>query len=142
MKKRIIPLFLGICAALLLSSCGTPEGNPLPEGMDETAVLDTGREIVTDLNAGSWQEVYDLMREDAKTATGSPEAVAEHMQAVLDKAGPYVSEENAMATGQKLDSGEGYATAVFYCKHKKDEVLYRIAFSTDMELLGLQVSKK
>ncbi len=141
MKKRILTLIAGLCAAFLLCSCNV-EGHPLPEGMDETTVLSAGREIVTDLNEGDWQNIYSLMREDAKTATGSPDAIAEHMQATLDKVGAYVSEEESMATGQELDSGEQYATAVFYCKHEKNQAMYRIAFSTDMELLGLQVSKK
>ena len=141
MKKRILTLIAGLCPTFLLCSCNV-EGNPLPEGMDEATVLSAGREVVTDLNEGDWQNIYSLMREDAKTATGSPDAIAEHMQATLDKVGDYVSEEEAMATGQKLDSGEQYAPAVFYCKHEKNQAMYRIAFSDDMELLGLQVSKK
>lgn len=142
MKKRILTLFVGLCAAFLLCSCAV-EGNPLPEGMDEASVLDTGRQIITDLNAGNWQTIYDQLREDAKTATGSPEAVQAHMEAVLEKVGPYVAEEEAMATGQTLkESGEQYATAVFYCKHEKDDAMYRIAFSTELELIGLQVTKQ
>lgn len=141
MKKRLLTLCAALGAAFLLCSCSV-DGNPLPDGMEETTVLDAGREVVTDLNEGDWQSVYDLMREDAKTATGSPEAIEAHMQAVLDKVGAYKSEEDSMATGQELDSGEQYATAVFYCKHEKNQAMYRIAFSTDMELLGLQVSKK
>jgi len=142
MKKRILTLFALACTVFLLCSCNV-EGNPLPDGMDETTVLTAGREIVTDLNAGAWQGIYDQLREDAKTATGSPAAIEEHMQTVLNKVGPYVSEEEAMATGQKLkESGEQYATAVFYCKHEKNQAMYRIAFSTDMELIGLQVTKK
>lgn len=141
MKKRFLSLAAALIAAFLLCGCNV-EGNPLPEGMDETTVLSAGREVVADLNEGDWQAVYDLLRDDAKTATGSPEAIAAHMQATLDKVGVYVSEEEAMATGQELDSGEQYATAVFYCQHKKNQAMYRIAFSTDMELLGLQVAKR
>ena len=51
-----------------------------------------------------------------------------------------MSEIEAMATGQTLkDTGEEYGTAVFYCKHEKKSVIYRIAYSTDMELMGVQV---
>ncbi len=143
MKKRILTLCIGLAAAVLLSSCGPVEGNPLPAGMEEAAVLEAGQEIVSDLNAGNWQEVYDLLREDAQAATPSPDAIRDHMNAVLDKVGPFKNIETSMATGQKLkESGEEYATAVFYCKHEKNQAMYRIAFSTDMELLGLQVSKK
>ena len=45
-----------------------------------------------------------------------------------------------MATGQTLDdTGEEYATAVFYCKHEKKDVLYRIAYDLDMNLMGLEI---
>ena len=140
MKKRILSLCIGLAAALLLCSCS---GNPLPDGMDEAAVLEAGTQIVTDLNEGNWQEIYDLLREDAQSATGSPDAIRDHMNAVLDEVGPFVSIQDSMATGQKLkESGERYATAVFYVKHEKDQAMYRIAFSTDMELIGLQVTEQ
>lgn len=142
MKKRILTFCIGLATAFLLCGC-TVEGNPLPDGMDETMVLDTGRTIVTELNEGDWQVIYDLLREDAKITTGSPEAIQAHMQAVLEKVGAFQSEEEAMATGQTIkETGEQYATAVFYCQHEKNQAMYRIAFSTDMELIGLQVTKQ
>ena len=128
---------------LLLCACGTPEGNPLPEGMDEAAVLTAGEAIVADLNAGNWQTVYDLLRDDAKAATGSPDAIQTLMEGVLKKTGAFKQIETSMATGQTLkESGEPYATAVFYCKHEKNQAMYRIAFSTEMELIGLAVKKQ
>ena len=142
MKKRILSLVIGLSAAFLLCSC-TVEGNPLPEGMDETTVLGAGREIVADLNEGNWQEIYDQLREDAESSTGSPDAIRSHMEYVLEKVGPFESIEESLATGQTIkESGEAYATAVFYCQHEKNQAMYRIAFSTDMELIGLQVTKQ
>ena len=79
----------------------------------------------------------------ASCRPGSPDAIRDHMNAVLDKVGAFKSIETSLATGQTLkDSGEAYATAVFYCKHEKNQAMYRIAFSTDMELIGLQVTKQ
>ena len=61
----------------------------------------------------------------------------------LDKAGTYVKEEEAMATGQTLkDTGEEYGTAVLYCKHEKKNLMYRVAFSTGMELMGIQITAR
>ena len=66
-----------------------------------------------------------------------------HVEAVWAKVGSFQSIKDTMATGQKLkESGEQYATAVFYCQHEKNQAMYRIAFSTDMELIGLQVTKQ
>ena len=58
MRNRLILLLAALAALLLLSGCKV-SGHPLPEGMDEDAVLEQGREIVTLLNQGDFQEVYD-----------------------------------------------------------------------------------
>lgn len=134
-KKSLCLLFLA--GLLLLTGCS---GAPLPEGMEEDAVLDRGREIVQQLNEGRWQDVYDEMRADGQETT-SPADIQSYMEALLAEAGAYQKETDQMTTGQKLkDSGEEYATAVFYVKHEKDDMLYRIAFSTELELIGFQVS--
>ena len=129
---------LPVLPSFLLSGCKV-SGNPLPEGMEGDTVLEQGREIVALLNGGDWQEVYDLLRSDARE-TSSPEAIQSYMEERLSKAGAYKSEEEAMATGQTLkDTGEEYGTAVFYCKHEKKSVMYRVAYSLEMELMGVEV---
>lgn len=138
MKKRLWLLLAVLAGFTLLVGCKV-SGNPLPTGMEEETVLEQGREVVSLLNGGNWQEVYDRLRSDARE-TSSPGAIQSYMEERLDKAGAYVSEIEAMATGQTLkDTGEEYGTAVFYCKHEKKSVIYRIAYSTDMELMGVQV---
>ena len=138
MLKRALLLPLALGLLLSLSGCRV-SGNPLPEGMDSTELLVQGREVACMLNNGSWQEIYDLLRDDAKE-TSSPEDIQAYMEDFLDKAGAYVSESDIMATGQKLkDTGEEYGTAVLYWKHEKKNLMYRIAFSTEMELMGIEV---
>jgi len=137
MKKRLLLTLAALAALLLLSGCRV-SGNPLPEGMEEETVLTQGREVVSLLNSGGYQEVFDLLREDAQ-ATSSPEAIQDYMAERISKAGAYVEEKDVLATGQKLkDTGEEYGTAVLYCKHEKKSILYRIAYSTDMELMGIE----
>ncbi len=139
MKKRLFLLFAIAAGLVLLAGCKV-SGNPLPEGMEEETVLEQGREVVAMLNGGEWQEVYSLLRADARE-TSSPEAIQSYMEERLDKAGAYKLETEAMATGQKIkDTGEEYGTAVFYCKHEKKNLMYRVAYSTDMELMGIQVT--
>ena len=138
MKKRLILLAAVLTVLCLLSGCKV-SGNPLPEGMEEETVLEQGREVVALLNSGDYQGVYDLLREDARE-TSSPEAIQSYMEERLDKAGAYKSEDEAMATGQKIkDTGEEYGTAVLYCKHEKKSMIYRIAYSADMELMGIEI---
>jgi hypothetical protein len=141
MKKRIMTLCAALCLALLLCSCDV-KGNPLPDGMDEASVLAAGEEIVTQLNEAQWQTVYDQLREDVKVST-TPEAIQTHIEPVLEEVGPFKSTKDSMTTGQTIkETGEKYGTAVFYCQHEKDQAMYRIAFSTDMELIGLQITEQ
>ena len=138
MKKRLLLLAAVLAALFLLAGCKV-KGNPLPQGMEGETVLEQGREVVTMLNGGDWQGVYDRLRSDAQE-TSSPEAIQSYMEERLNKVGAYQSEKEAMATGQTLkDTGEEYGTAVFYCKHEKKKIMYRVAFSTDMELMGIEV---
>ena len=132
MKKRPVLLLTAALASLaLLTGC---QGSPLPDGMEEDTLLTQGREIVQELNDGDYSAVYDRLRDSSKETTTQAD-VEDYMSSVLDKAG-------SLATGQTLDGGEKYGTAVFYCKHKKDDVLYRIAFDTDMELMGMEIRIK
>ena len=137
MKKKFALLLAAGSALLLLSGCRV-SGNPLPEGMEEDTVLEQGREIVALLNGGGWQEIYDRLRSDAQE-TSSPEAIQSYMEERLEKAKAYVKETEAMTTGQKLkNTGEEYGTAVIYCKHEKKSIMYRVAYSVDMELMGIE----
>ena len=137
MKKKFALLLAAVSALLLLSGCRV-SGNPLPEGMGEDTVLEQGREIVALLNGGSWQEVYDRLRSDAQE-TSSPETIQSYMEERLEKAKSYVKETETMTTGQKLkDTGEEYGTAVIYCKHEQKSIMYRVAYSVDMELMGIE----
>ena len=139
MKKRLCFFAAALAALFLLSGCKV-SGNPLPEGMDEDTVLEEGRDIVALLNAGYYSDVWHSLRTDAMMST-SPEAIQSYMEERLAKAGAYKREEEAMATGQTLkETGEKYATAVFYCKHEKKNLMYRVAYSADMELMGIQIT--
>lgn len=144
-RKRnilLLGLILGLILVLglgLLSSC-THKGNPLPEGMDEETVLAEGRKVVTLLVNGDYQAVVDQLRPDV-----AADVTAEQVEAAMEdakKAGAYVSESDSMATGRTVkDSHDECAEAVIMAKHEKDVVRYRIAFDTEMNLIGLQVRK-
>ena len=139
MKRRLMALALLAALCLpLLAGCG---GKKLPQGMDEEALLEAGREIVSLLNQGSYQEVYDRLRADGQE-TSTVEDIQTAMEDLLSQVGPYVKETDCLATGQELDSGEEYGTAVFYCRHEKKKAVYRVAFSTQMELMGFTIGQQ
>ena len=148
MKKIKYAGLLALAVSLslfLLTGCGKKEGTPLPEGMVEETVLDAGREIVTLLNEENYQEILDRLRADVAAGGARPltaEDIKKQTAETLEKAGAYVLETDAMATGQHAKgSDERFAEAVIFAKHEKKTVRYRIAFDTDMTLIGIQVRK-
>lgn len=141
MKKKISLFLLAalVLPMLLLTGC---KGKPLPDGMDETELLDAGREIVTLLNAPDYESVVSRFREDVRQASGITANAVQELMDSVSPVGAYVRETDTLATGQTdEESGEFYGVAVIYCKHEKKTVRYRIAFDTDMTMIGLAIEK-
>ena len=132
--KRIMAVWL-VCL-LLLTGC---KGRPLPEGMDEAALLSKGQEVLLSLVGGDYEAVYGALRQDVAEGT-SPEAIQTLALRQLDGAGVYKQIESRMATGQS-SNGEDYGVAVLYCQFSKDDVLVRLAFDPDLALIGLEIKK-
>lgn len=125
-------------ALLVLLLCGC-QGKPLPEGMDEETLLKNGREVTILLAGGDYGAVLERMREDV-----AADVTAEDIQALVlkqtDGAGVYKQIDSFMTTGQSSD-GESYGVAVFYCNYSKKNVMFRLAFDVNYELIGMEVKK-
>ncbi len=130
---------LGIMAVLCLTLCGC-KGRPLPDGMEEAALLGAGQEVVLLMAGGDYTSVYDALREDVAAGT-SVEEIALLMEQAAGNAGEYRQITDRMTTGQS-SNGEEYGVAVFYCEFSKDSVLFRTAFDVNLELIGLEVKKQ
>lgn len=140
MKLRRLALLALLAAALLgLCACRT-EGNPLPEGMEEEALLSRGREMVRAIAGNDWEAAWGLLRRDVAEAT-SPEAIGELVLSQLDGAGVYKQIDSTFTTGQSSD-GEDYGVCVFYCEYSKKKVLMRVAVDPEMEIIGFEVKKR
>ncbi|MBD5163009.1 MAG: DUF3887 domain-containing protein [Oscillibacter sp.] len=122
---------------LLLTGC---QGKPLPAGMEEETLLRHGREVVILLTGGDYEAVREQMREDVAAGV-----TAEDIQSLVlrqaDGAGVYKEINGSMVTGQSSD-GESYGVAVFYCKYEKKNILFRLAFDTNYELIGMEIKKQ
>ena len=59
----------------------------------------------------------------------------------VDGAGVYKQIEDSMTTAQDAE-GERLGVAVLYCDYSEDEVLFRVAFDREMNLVGLSVTKQ
>ena len=129
---------LAALALMVCLLCGC-QGKPLPEGMDEETLLKNGREVTILLAGGDYGAVLERMREDV-----AADVTAEDIQALVlkqtDGAGTYKQIDSFMTTGQSSD-GESYGVAVFYCNYSKKNVMFRLAFDVNYELIGMEVKK-
>lgn len=138
MKKRrtgLLLLLAGVLALFLLAGC---EGKPLPDGMDEETLLTAGQEVVDQLQAGEYQQVYDRFREDIQEQL-TVDNVKNLMESETDGAGDFKKVKDTLATGSS--EGEDHGIAVIYCEYTKENVRFRVAFDPDMNLIGLEIGQ-
>ena len=129
----------GLLLLLILLLCGC-QGNPLPDGMEEASLTEAGRSVVLQLVRGEYDAVRESFREDVRESI-----TADQLRTLLlqqtDGAGVYRQIESTMVTGQSSD-GERYGVAVLYCEYSEDDVLFRVAFDKNLELIGLEIRKQ
>lgn len=136
MRYKARRLAAVLAVILLLVGC---QGKPLPAGMEEEELLRHGREVVGLLAGGDYEAVRELMREDV-AAGASVEDIQKLVIQQTDGAGTYKQIDSTMVTGQS-SNGEAYGVAVIYCDYSKKDVLFRLAFDTNYELIGMEVKK-
>ena len=137
MKKRLflVPILL-LCCGLFLTGCST---QPIPEGVDESALLEAGRDVLDLLLAEDYQAVYDRLREDIR-ADVTVDDVAAVMDPVLEEAGAFQSVEESSTYGDNED--EPLAAAEFLCVFAESEVRFRVVFDLEMNLTGFAVGEE
>ena len=129
-KRWAAALAAGLCV-LMLASC---KGKPLPDGMEEDAVLAAGEAVVQQLTA-----VLAQFRSDIREGL-TAEQIQTQVETATEKAGQYRKLDDTLVTGSQ--EPEPHGIAVIYCKYTKDSVMFRVAFDPEMELIGLEVSKR
>lgn len=137
MRRSAASLAALVIALLLLAGC---QGNPLPDGMDEAALLEAGRDVVLLLVSGDYESVRAALRPDV-AETVAVEDIQSLVLQQTDGAGVYKQIDSSMVTGQS-SGGEDYGVGVYYCQYAKKKVLFRIAFDRDMQLIGMEVKKQ
>ena len=136
-KKVCLLLSFALLLALALSGC---KGNKLPDGMDEDKVVSSGISVMRQLADGKYEEVYDSLREDVREQT-SADAIQTMMETATEGRGSFKKVKDSMVTGV-TDADEPHAIAVIGAKYDKKSVVFRIAFDTEMNLIGLDVRGK
>ena len=136
-KREYLIASLAMLLLLVLSGC---KGNKLPDGMDEDKVSSAGLAVMSQLTKGEYEEVYDALREDVREQT-SADAIEEMRDTATEGRGSFKKVKDSMVTGV-TDADEPHAIAVIGAKYDKKSVVFRIAFDTEMNLIGLDVRGK
>ena len=134
MKRRIAALSALVLSLLLLAGCAQEEATPLPDTMDQEAVLAAGEEVLNQLLAGEYEAVYETFRDDIR-ADLTVEEVQNLVEPVFQEAGDFEKIESAGAEGSA--EGEEHAIAEFRLNCAEEDVLFNAAFDLEMELIGL-----
>ena len=136
-KKGVLLAVLVLLLACSLAGCS---GNKLPDGMDEDTVVSSGISVMRQLADGKYEEVYDSLREDVRGQT-SADAIRTMMETATEGRGSFKKVKDSMATGV-TDADEPHGIAVIRAKYDRKSVIFRIAFDTEMNLIGLDVRGK
>lgn len=138
MKK----LFLSAAAilTLLLTALTGCAGEALPAGVEEKALTDAGLAVVLQITSGEYESIYRSFRTDVKE-TVSTEQIRALILKELDGAGAFKQVEDSMTTGQTVGS-EKVAVAAFFCEFEEDDVLIRVSFDKDLQLVGLSLQQQ
>ena len=135
-KKRWAAALAAALCVLMLAGC---KGKPLPDGMEEDAVLAAGEAVVQQLTDGDYSAVLAQFRSDIREGL-TAEQIQTQVETATEKAGQYRKLDDPLVTGSQ--EPEPHGIAVIYSKYTKDSVMFRVAFDPEMELIGLEVSKR
>lgn len=136
MRRAICSTVGLVLSVLLLAGC---QGKALPEGMDEDALLEAGKNVMLQIVQGEYDTVLSEFRADVRE-TLTADDIQTLALAQLDGAGVYKQIEKSMTTGQSSD-GEDYGVAVLYCQFSEKDVVFRLAFDPDMTLIGIDIQQ-
>ena len=134
--KKMTAVFLSLLIAFAMTAC---RGEALPEGMDQDALLSAGQEVFLLLVEGEYETVHEMLREDQR-AQFTVEDIRSAVTSQLDDAGFYKQIEDRMTTAQTIE-GERYGIAVLYCEFSEEDVLVRISFDADLQLVGFALKQ-
>lgn len=109
----------------------------LSDKFDEEKVKDAAKEIVTKVNEGKTEDVYNNAFSSAMRNAIELEDLQENLAYTLDKIGEFESFEKTEVAGiEDKDTGTEYATVMVLAKYKDGKAMFTISFDTDMQCSG------
>ncbi len=137
--KRFKKIVVSLLLVLVLTFTACNRTTPLPDGMNADALIASGREVLLLLVEGEYEAVHERLRADQR-AQFTVEDIRTVVTAELDGAGAYKQIEDHMTTGSTINN-EQYGVAVFYCEFSDEDVLVRISFDQQLQLVGFALEQ-
>lgn len=130
--KKFTPFIL-VGMLLFLTGC---QGK-LSDKFDEEEVKNAAKDIVTQVNEGNVESVYnDIFSPVMKNAIAL-DTLQENLSYTLEKVGDFESFEKIEVAGTKdKDTGTEYATVMVLAKYEEGNAMFTISFDEDMECAG------
>ncbi len=143
LKRWLGVVCAGVMLLCVLSGCRPMGTKPVPKGMDESALLSAGEEVFNLLQAGEYETVVGMLREDIRLAEGK-EIKAEHIKELVDshadpeEVGSFVKVTKTATIGES--DPEPLGIALFQCEYTEKEVAFGIAYDLEMNLTGISIA--
>ena len=96
-KKRWAAALAAALCVLMLAGC---KGKPLPDGMEEDAVLAAGEAVVQQLTDGDYSAVLAQFRSDIREGL-TAEQIQTQVETATEKAGQYRKLDDTLVTGSR-----------------------------------------
>lgn len=132
MKKLLI---IGIVSLLIISILGGCNSTKLADSFDKDTVEASAKQVIDYLNAGDYDSIHAMLREDGKEILTS-EVLTDAVDKTYGKAGSFVEYKDTNVIGKK-DKDADYAIALIEAEYEKKSVLFTISFDSNMELVGI-----
>ena len=136
LKKWTAVICIGMISALLLSGCQLNE--PLPDGMDEQALIAAATEVRELIFAGKYEEVTNRFRPDVREDNGiTVDKVKSLVEVYANPKEIGTLKKVNKTTVAGNNEGEDHGIVVFECEFTEKKVGVGISFDMDMNLLGI-----
>lgn len=131
--RPILAIVLAISSIFIFASCS---GSPLPEGVDEEAVISSAKEIVTQISNREYEMVVEKL-DDQMKQTLDADGMQEAFGANLDRLGKLESFQSEAAAGGTSSEIGDYSTVALVCKYENGKAVYTISIDLDGKICGL-----
>ncbi|MBO5917645.1 MAG: hypothetical protein J6Q14_02630 [Oscillospiraceae bacterium] len=144
LKKWTRVACLGLLMAMLLSGCASEI--PIPEDMDEQALLAAGQEVFDLLIADEFETICDRIRDDIVTQVEiTPEKIQKQMDVDEQQYGKLKKVKETWTSGVPADEEakiEEHVIAWFECEYAEQRLVYGFSFDLDLNLIGMSVNRE